>query len=40
MGYTVTRIRALKWLEGVQAFRNEFLLECFDDYAILMSETL
>jgi hypothetical protein len=37
---TFIHIRSLEWLEGAQAFRNEFLLECFDDYAILRSETL
>jgi hypothetical protein len=38
--HTLIHIRTLEWLEGVQAFRNEFLLECFDDYAILRNETL
>lgn len=38
--YTLIDIRTLEWLEGAQTFRNEFLLERFDDYAILRSETL
>jgi len=35
VGYTFVHIRTLKWFDGVQSFRNKFLLERFYNYAVL-----
>lgn len=37
--YTLVHVRTLEWFEGIHAFRNEFLLKRFYDYAVLRGDT-